>query len=202
MSKVVGYTRVSTEEQGRSGLGLEAQADAIRTAYKSVEVVEEIASAARASNRPVLQQVLRDLRRGDTLVTAKLDRLARNTRDFCDILDQAERQGWALVVLDLGLDTSQMMGRAMAQMLAVFGELERGMIADRTRRAWAAKRARGDTKQVSPAVRKRILDLRAKGMSADKIADELNGLRVKALGTRWHGTTVKRILRAEAKLAA
>jgi hypothetical protein len=88
---------------GTLGLGLEAQANAIRTAYKSVDVVEEVASAARASNRPVLQRVLRDLRRGDTLVTAKLDRLARNTRDFFEDAERASgtRCYATLVVLEM-----------------------------------------------------------------------------------------------------
>src|SRR5262249_47251072 len=54
------------------------------------------------------------------LIVSKLDRLSRSVSDFADILARFQRQGWALVVMDLGVDTSTIMGAAMAQMVSVF----------------------------------------------------------------------------------
>ena len=82
--RAIGYVRVSTGEQGESGLGLRAQEAAIRSAceqrgWELVEVREEVKSGTRADNRPVLAEVMSALRRGEAeaVVVAKLDRLSR-----------------------------------------------------------------------------------------------------------------------------
>jgi DNA invertase Pin-like site-specific DNA recombinase len=154
---VFGYVRVSTEEQGRSGLGLEAQRAAIREEASrrgwDVDIRQEVRSGSRAGNRPELQAVLSELQRGDTLVVTKLDRLARSATDFGKLLQLARRRGWDLIVLDLGIDMTTTMGKAMVQIVAVFAELERDMIADRIRDALAVKREQGDPRQVSNATR-------------------------------------------------
>jgi DNA invertase Pin-like site-specific DNA recombinase len=87
-TRAIGYVRVSTGEQGESGLGLKAQVAAIRSAceqrgWELVVVCEEVKSGARADNRPVLRQVLGALRRreADAVVVAKLDRLSRSVVD-------------------------------------------------------------------------------------------------------------------------
>lgn len=180
MSRVIGYTRVSTGEQGRSGLGLAAQRDAILARYPGAEVIEEVASGGRADNRPALQAALAGMRRGDALVVSKVDRLARDTEDFCRIAKAAIRRGWALVCLDLGLDTSTPMGEAMATMAAAFARLERRRISERRREAAEAKRPELRVR------RERILELATGGLSQRAIAAEL--------GT--HKETVARVLRA------
>ncbi len=138
-----GYCRVSTEDQGESGLGLAAQRAAVLAARPDAEVVEEVKSGGRADNRAVLRGVLARLRRGDVLVVSRLDRLTRSLKDFASIVEEAKGRGWSLVVLDGGFDMTTPTGRAMAGMLAVFAELERDMISQRTREALAAKRAGG-----------------------------------------------------------
>ena len=112
--RVVGYVRVSTEEQGDSGLGLEAQRRAVLERYPHAEVVEEVGSGGRADNREGLAAIRRQLRRGDTLVVARLDRLTRSLKDFADIVAEAERRKWRLVVLDAGFDMTTAAGEAMA----------------------------------------------------------------------------------------
>jgi DNA invertase Pin-like site-specific DNA recombinase len=145
----VGYTRVSTEEQGRSGLGLAAQADAIGPVD---EMHEEVASGARR-DRPVLDAVLSALGKGDTLVVARLDRLTRSTLQFAELVEDAQRRGWTLVVVHEGFDLGTPAGRMMARMLATFGEYERELISARVSEAlraspkasypqWARDRAR------------------------------------------------------------
>lgn len=62
--------------------------------------------------------------RADALVVSKLDRLARSVLHAAEIMEMARRQGWNLIVLDLGMDLSAPQGRALAQTMAVFAELE------------------------------------------------------------------------------
>lgn len=116
-------------------------------------------------------------------------------------MEDAKRRGWTLIVLDEGFNLNTPNGRAMAGMLAVFAQWEREIIGERIATTFKVKRERGDPLQVSSQVRALILDLREQGYGARRIADELNRRRVKALGSRWHRTTVRRILVAEAKLA-
>ena len=79
----------------------------------------------------------------DALVCAKLDRATRRQRGLLDLLDLAEAHGFALVLLDVDLDTSTPIGRAILGILSVVAELEREQTRQRTKAALAAKRARG-----------------------------------------------------------
>jgi DNA invertase Pin-like site-specific DNA recombinase len=81
----------------------------------------------------------------DGLVVYKLDRLTRSMRDFCELVDWFEEAERALVMLEPDVDTSTPAGRAVAHVMTAFAEMERGLIAERTRAALAAKRARGET---------------------------------------------------------
>src|SRR3954471_11634226 len=119
--RVVGYVRVSTSEQGDSGAGLAAQRAAILTECKRrgwhlVEVIEDAGYSAKDMRRPGVQEALRVLAERDAsaLVVAKLDRLSRSMLDFTTMMSKAQRQGWALVALDLGVDTSTPSGEMMA----------------------------------------------------------------------------------------
>lgn len=148
--KVVGYVRVSTEEQGRSGLGLKAQRNAIREecarrGWELVGIEEDVASDRSRKRRPGLARAVAACAAGtaEGLVAAKLDRLSRSLLDFAALLDDARRGGWTVVALDQGFDLSTPNGRAMAGMLAVFAQWERELIGERTSAALAAKRADG-----------------------------------------------------------
>ena len=168
--RVVGYLRVSTEDQGNSRLGLEAQRAAIWAARPDAEIVDEVASGGSVDGREKLPHVLHELRRGDTLVVAKLDRLTRSLADFALITEDLGRRGVKLVVVDMGIDTTTPNGEMMAGMLAVFARFERRMIQERTRAAWAAKRA------ADPILVRREADvvrLRAEGRTQRAIADVL-----------------------------
>jgi DNA invertase Pin-like site-specific DNA recombinase len=203
--KVIAYTRLSKGEKG--ALGLEAQRAVIRAECErrswQPDVRVEIQSAARAANRAVLQSALRELERGDVLVVAKLDRLARSVGDFCDLAKRAERSGWALIVLDPTLDMTTPMGMAFAQMLAVFAELERKMIGQRISAALKVKIDSGwqphrcEPKIPAP-VRHRIVQMHQAGISQRRIAETLNAEHVQAQGSRWHRGTVIRVLAQEA----
>lgn len=142
----VAYYRVSTDQQGKSGLGLEAQRAAVAkhvvgASGRIVEEFEEVESGKR-SDRPQLHRALAACRtRRATLVVAKLDRLARNT---AFLLSVAEGTGEAGVIFcDLPQLPPGPMGRFFLTLMAAVAELEAGLISQRTKAALAAARARG-----------------------------------------------------------
>jgi DNA invertase Pin-like site-specific DNA recombinase len=213
VTEAIGYVRVSTDEQADSRLGLEAQraaivAEAEKRGWRLVEIVEDAAVSGRDLSRPGMAIVLRTLQshRADTLVVAKLDRLGRSLLDVAGLIDQAARQGWALVALDLGVDTSTLTGKAMAGMMAVFAELERGMIGQRTRDALRAARARGTVlgrpRILSDDTLLRIATAWAAGSSLRAIARELNEERVPTAhgAAEWRVSSVQSALRSAARM--
>lgn len=131
-----GYARVSTDDQR-----LDLQRDALRAAGCS-RIFEDKVSGARVS-RPGLDQALSHLRSGDTLVIWRLDRLGRTTHQLVGLLEQFERDGIKLQSLQDGIDPSTALGRAMLQIGAVFAEMERNLIRERTKAGLSAARARG-----------------------------------------------------------
>src|SRR4051794_852240 len=148
--RVLGYVRVSTDEQSTSGAGLEAQRQAIvaeceRRGWQLVGVVDDAGFSAKDLKRPGVREALRVLEAGDAaaLVVAKLDRLSRSMIDFTALMGKAQKQGWALVALDCAVDTTTPTGEAMANMIATFAQLERRLISQRTREALAIKKAAG-----------------------------------------------------------
>ena len=142
--KFVSYLRVSTDKQGRSGLGLEAQREAV-TRYLNGgnwTVVPEYVEteSGRRSDRPKLAAALSHARAiGATLVFAKLDRLTRNV----DLLRTLVASGVDLVFCDLPHVPPGAMGRFLLTQMASVAELEAGLISERTKAALAAAKARG-----------------------------------------------------------
>ena len=206
-SRVVGYCRVSTAEQADSGLGLEAQRRAIRLecerrGWELVAVEEDAGVSGKVTSRPGLQRALDACQRGesDGLVVAKLDRLSRSVQHAAQLLAEAEREGWALVALDLGVDLSTPSGEVMAHVLAAIAQFERRLIGQRTRDALAVRKAQGvrlGRPQVLPAeLVERISRQRLAGATLQAIADQLNGEGVPTAhgGARWWPSTVGKVL--------
>ncbi|MEQ8862819.1 MAG: recombinase family protein [Thalassobaculum sp.] len=137
------YFRVSTDRQGRSGLGLDAKREKVRAflgeGYPPVAEFTELESGKKA-DRPELRRAIAEARRRDLpLVVAKIDRLARDVRLFLDVLDQ----GVDLRFAELPELPTGAAGRFMLQQFAAVAELERGLISERTNAALSAARARG-----------------------------------------------------------
>lgn len=139
MGKIIGYVRVSTQKQGASGLGLEAQLAAI-TGYAAqhgaeiVAIYQEVESG-KNNDRPELAKALGHARKAKaTFVVAKLDRLARNVAFVSQIMDS----GADFVAVDNPYAT-----RLTLHILAAVAEHEASMIAARTKAALAAAKARG-----------------------------------------------------------
>lgn len=196
-----GYTRLSKVQKGRPDpYGLAAQRVDILARYPEAEIHdEEGRSAGRGKRRPVLAGVLASLRRGDTLVVTKLDRLARSTVDFGGILETSLAEGWSLVVLDLGVDMTKPTGRLVAKVIADVAEWERDMIIERTLRQKQEARDRGDSRQVSNRTRAKIVTLYLEGRGCTAIANELNRRRTPTAngGAAWYPITVRKILKTE-----
>jgi DNA invertase Pin-like site-specific DNA recombinase len=206
--KVVGYTRVSTDEQASSGLGLRAQRNLItaeceRRGWELVQVYEDGGASGKSlTNRPAISEALAAVRShaADALVVAKLDRLSRSLLDFAGLMESSRREGWALVILDLGVDTTTPSGEMVANVMATFAQFERRLIGQRTKDALAVKKRSGARLgrpvSVTPRVAKRIQRERGRGLSLRQIADGLNddGVVTGHGGARWHASTVKAVL--------
>ncbi len=207
-TKVIAYIRVSTEEQKRSGAGIAAQRRAIARACRErgwhivTTEADEGVSAKSTKHRQGLANALDALAAGqaDGLIVAKLDRLSRSVRDFCEILDRSQRERWALVCLDLGLDTSTPTGKFTAQIIAAVAELERELIGQRTREGLEAKRAQGVTLGRPPSIAgdlvERIRTMRATGSTLDGICDTLNaeGVPTPRGGAAWRPSSIVAVL--------
>lgn len=209
--RVVGYVRVSTDEQALSGLGLDAQQSAIETeverrGWELVGVVSDAAVSAKRSpaDRPGFSEVLEALQSGsvDAVVVSKLDRLTRSLSDFAGLLDRSVVEGWGVVALDVDVDTTTATGRLVAHVMASVSEWERGVISERTKATLGELKAKGRRlgRPVSlPApVRERIAHERAAGATLRQISEGLNSDAVPTSqgGSQWWPATVRAVLRS------
>lgn len=208
--RALGYLRVSTDEQASSGLGLDAQraaieAEAARRGW-ALELVEDAGYSAKDLRRPGIASALARLADGEAevLVVAKLDRLSRSLIDFAGLMERTRREGWALVALDLGVDTTTPAGELVVNIMAALALWERRIIGERTAAALRAKAARG-ARLGAPVVldqrvRERIVAEHGTGRSLTDIAEQLNaeGVPTARGGRRWWPSTVRAVLRSSA----
>lgn len=203
---VIAYSRVSTDEQAVSGLGLADQrgvitAEANRRGWSDVVHLSDEGFSAKNLSRPAIAEALELLRTGQaaTLVVSKLDRLSRSLLDFANLMQTAKRQGWELVVLDMAVDTTTPSGQLMASVMASFAEYERALIGARTSAALQQLKASGKRLgrpvSLGPAVRQRIVAERGSGLTLAAIAEGLTRDGVPtARGGNWYPSTVKGVL--------
>jgi DNA invertase Pin-like site-specific DNA recombinase len=205
--RAVGYARVSTAEQADSGASLGAQREAIeaevrRRRWELVELFTDTASGKSLNGRHGLKKARKVLETGkaDVLVVAKLDRLSRSLKDFAGLMEDAARQKWALVALDLGVDTTTPSGELVANVMASVAQWERRAIGQRTKDALALRRKEGvrlgRPPMLSDGIHRSIQQMRNQGMSLQSIADRLNARGAKTAhgGAKWHASTVRAVL--------
>ncbi len=213
--RAVGYRRVSTTEQGRSGLGLSAQQQTIEDACRQhgwalTETATDVASGRSLDKRPELQRLLGmlDNAEANVIVVAKMDRLSRSLYDAAGLLARAQRRGWAVCTVDIDLDTSSAAGRLTAHVLMSAAQFERELIGQRTREALAAARSRGVVLGRKPTVPtevvERIVIERAAGLSFARIGKRLDddGVPTGSGGQRWWPGTVKAVAESQWARAA
>lgn len=208
---VVGYRRVSTDEQGEDGAGMEAQSAAIdaeitRRGWTLSRMCQDVASGKSRARRPGLAEALAEIHdgRAGTLMVAKLDRLSRSLIDFAQIMADAQRQGWNIVALDLGVDLSTPAGEFLASVMASAAQWERRIIGQRTADALRARKAAGVVlgrpRTVTDHVADYIRTRRAEGDSYDRIARTLNAEDIPTGqgGAAWHASTVRAVFLRDA----
>lgn len=151
MTKVIGYIRVSTEEQSESGLSLahqraKVEAYALATDLELVAVMEDAGKSAKNMSRPGLLDALAMIRKGEAsaLVILKLDRLTRSVKDLGTLVETFEKTGAALISVQDSINTATAAGRLVLNVLGSVAQWEREAIGERTAAAMAVKKDRGE----------------------------------------------------------
>ena len=171
-----GYARTSTDDQH-----MELQLRALKRA-RCAYIFQDRGQSGATAKRPALTRCLKTSRAGDTVVVWKLDRLGRSLRDLIATLDGLHERGVRFQSLTEAIDTETPTGRAMWQMIGVLAELERSLIAERTRAGVQAARRRGvkfgRKRKLSAAQIEHARKLIDNGESRRYVADLLNVGRV------------------------
>lgn len=141
-----GYARVSSSDQDYS-----LQEQALRAAGCEVIRAEKVSGTVRAG-RAELQVLLDFLRKGDTLVVTRVDRLARSIKDLQDIVYLLKERGVTLPATEQPIDTRTAAGKAFLDMLGVFAEFETNLRKERQLEGIAAAKARGVYQGRKPSV--------------------------------------------------
>lgn len=173
MSRIIGYCRVSTEEQNLDMQERAIQNYAEQKGLELVLYVEKVSS--RKNERTELINAMKAATKGDLFVVYKLDRLARSTKELYELTDQLKEKEVDFVSVHDSFDTSTPTGKAMFGMLAVFAEFERDIIQQRTKAGLEAARKRGrigGRPAIDDKVKKHVRALFEAGESATDIAKE------------------------------
>lgn len=227
--KIVGYLRVSTDQQVESGLGLEAQLKALEEYAKKTgcEIShiyrdEGISGAAPLDERHGLIEAISMLKKGDILLIAKRDRLARH-RNSLAMIEMAIQQKKARIISAAGEgteseDEEDPMSYMMRGMTDLFSEFERLLIKSRTKAALRAKKDRGERvghipfgyrlaydgihleeNELEQSVLKQIKELRVEGFSIREIAEEMNKREAFNRGnSTWNHASIHRAIKKAA----
>lgn len=220
MKKIITYARVSTRQQGSSGLGLAAQAErmtsfAAQNGFHVESAYEEVETGRGADAlelRPVLKAALAHAQKLKCpILVAKLDRLSRDVAFIAGLMARKV----PFIVAELGIDTDPF----TLHLYAALAEKERTLIAERTRAALSAKRARGEllgnrqnfgevqargreaqsaeARDRAQALAPLLADLREAGITSFlRIAETLNARGIATpQGRRWHPASVARVAR-------
>lgn len=218
--RVVGYIRVSTEEQAGSGQSLEAQSNKLTLFCRLhdldlVRIVEDPGISAKSLDRPNLLEAFRMIDAGEVagLVVAKLDRLTRNVADLAEVLKHFEEGRGQLFSVADSIDTRTAAGRMVANILVTIAQWERETIVERTQEVMSLKRSKGERLgeiplgwRLGPDGRTLVPDptelaaigiirqLAGAGYSLRGIATELDriGIRTKKGKEKWAFSTVRK----------
>jgi DNA invertase Pin-like site-specific DNA recombinase len=167
MNKVLGYGRVSTLDQST-----DIQKSTLLASGVDKLFLENYTGTK--ANRPELDRLRDQMRRGDTVKILKLDRLARSTRDLLNLVNEFEEAGVALVVIEQNINTSTSEGKFLLNVLSAVAELERDMIVARTQQGLAAAKARGRVggrkAKMSPEQMAEVRNFYEKGKSVTDIS--------------------------------
>ena len=168
MSSVIGYARVSTDDQDCS-----IQETALRAAGCTI-VRSEKRSGTTTAGRDELDTVLSFVRAGDTLMVTRIDRLARSVKDLEGIVDTLKAKGAFLRATEQPIDTATPAGIAFLQMLGVFAQFETAIRKERQMEGIAKAKSEGRYKGRRPSVPvDEVRRLKAEGVKPTAIAKQL-----------------------------
>lgn len=164
-----GYSRISTSDQS-----LDRQWDEL-TAKGAERIYSDIGSGKKDAPRPQWDELLRSLRKGDTLMVTELSRLGRSTSQLAALADDLSERGVRLNILNLGIDTGTPGGKLVYDIVAAVAAMERALLIERTNSGLAASRARGRKggrkREFSPAAVRKAQEQYDKGeLSVTEIA--------------------------------
>lgn len=171
----IGYARVSTKDQSLS-MQVEALAE-----VGCKQIHEEVASGAKTA-RPILDEIMRNLRAGDTLVIWKLDRLSRNLAHLINLTTKLIEKKVGLISLNDPIDTTTAQGRLVFGIFASLAEFERELIRERTQAGLKSARDRGRKGGRPKGISQKAMEkaaiaealYREGSISVKKIAEQLN----------------------------
>jgi len=217
----VGYCRVSTDEQAKSGLSLESQEEKVRgmataKGFELCEVIIDAGQSAKSLNRPGMQRLIEMIRKREVsgVIISKVDRLSRSLRDYGELVDMLNEFDVAIISCAETMDTSSAGGRMVLNVIMAFAQFERELVGERTRDALGAKLRRGehagnvaygfrsvDGRAVPDDQEQDIIRAaaahRAAGLSLAETASRLNDAGyLTRRGTPWKLQYVDRILKA------
>ncbi len=155
--KVAVYSRVSTEEQAKEGLSVDAQIDKCKSYCKArdwqvFKVYKDAGYSAGTLNRPALELLLRDAetQKFNIILVYKIDRFSRNLKDLIIVLDNLKEKKINFTSITEQIDTTSAMGEAFFQIIGVFAQLERGMVKERVELAFDRKIKLGEAVHRAP----------------------------------------------------
>ncbi len=169
MAIISGYLRPEISKQK-----VQTQLDRLKAAGASKIYQEE--PSDQKHNRPQLEKLMAEALRGDTVVVTRLDRLAHNTKDLLEIVEALHAAGVTLKVIDQGIDTSSPHGAVMRRLLSAIVDFECQVLRERQSAGIARAKREGRYKGRKPTARAKtgeVLALNEKGLTRQKIADEL-----------------------------
>ena len=145
---IYGYCRVSSKSQLDNN-SLELQEKEILERYENALIYKEQISGIK-SHRPMFNEILDKLKKGDTLVTTKLDRLCRSTKEGLDIIKNLQEREINIHILNMGLIENSPMGDLIITCLLAFSQFERSMIVERTSSGREMAKASDDYREGRP----------------------------------------------------
>lgn len=170
---IFAYGRVSTKDQTTENQRLDIEKAGYKVDYWFVD--EGVSGKTHASQRPQFKALLGQIRDGETLVVAKLDRLGRDAQDVGATIKALAVRKIEVVVLQLGkLDLASPAGKLMLNMLAAVAEMERDLLVERTQSGLARAKAEGKTlgrpTKTTDSQRAEIIDMRKNGSSVSALS--------------------------------
>jgi site-specific DNA recombinase len=150
--RAIGYVRVSTEEQAREGVSIEAQEEritAMATAkgWDLIEIIKDPGYSGKNLSRPGIKNLIDSCRRGtvNVVIVNKVDRLTRRQKDLWFLLEDVfYKNQVGFVSVTESFDSTTAAGTAFLGMIGVFAQLERDLVSERTREALSHKKTKGE----------------------------------------------------------